>query len=467
MAKADQEDLAGRLWGLCHVLRDDGIVYHKYLSELTYLLFLKNAKQLGVEHDIPEGSRWDDLLAAAGRGMLGFYRKLLTRLGEDVVDENIRSIFSFPTTVFSHDENLEKVVAGIQAINWHDYDRDGLGVIYESLLERNATEARSGSGQYFTPRPLVNAMVSVMKPQAGETILDPAAGTGGFLIAAHRSSTSRSARHRVYQGIEIERDTFRLCLMNLYLHGMKGRVVHGDALTVDSVGLPLASLVLANPPFGVSAGGARKRRTDLPHPTANKQLAFLQYIGLAMAPGGRAAVVVPDNVLFEPGAGFQVRRDLIENYDLHTILRLPGGIFYAAGVRTNVLFFNRPEDGQPINENVWIYDLRTDMPAFTKRKSLRDSDFEDFEAVFGSSPYGRSPRSPSSRFKPVSKGEIRARDYDLDIRWAEDALEERSPDLADLVAQMDDALTDARVALSEISAIVSGIEDPDAPNVGA
>lgn len=459
MATTDQEDLAGRLWGLCHVLRDDGIVYHKYLSELTYLLFLKNAKQLGVENDIPEGCRWDDLLAAKGAGMLGFYRKLLTRLGEDVEDENLRSIFSFPTTVFSHDENLEKVIAGIQAINWHDYDRDALGLIYESLLERNATEARSGSGQYFTPRPLVNAMVQVTKPTAGETILDPAVGTGGFLIAAHRSSSSRRVLNRTYLGVEIERDTFRLCLMNLYLHGMKGRVVHGDALTADSEGLPAASLILANPPFGVSTGGARKRREDLPHPTGNKQLAFLQYIGLAMTPGGRTAVVVPDNVLFEPGVGLQVRKDLIERFDLHTILRLPVGIFYAPGVRTNVLFFNRCNADQPRSDGVWYYDLRTGMPTFTKRKALQDEDFKEFVGAYGDDPYGRSVRTPSERFKYVSKEEIRARNYDLDIRWTEVGVDESSPDLADLMAQMDDALSDARSALSEISAIVSGVED--------
>lgn len=461
MITSDREDLAGRLWNLCHVLRDDGIVYHKYLSELTYLLFLKNAKQLGAERDILEGCRWDDLLAAQGSGMLGFYRKLLTRLGEDVVDENIRSIFSFPTTVFSHDENLEKVVAGIQAIDWHNYDRDSLGLIYESLLERNSTEARSGSGQYFTPRALVNAMVRVTKPQDGETILDPSVGTGGFLIAAHRTPASRKVQKRVYQGIEIERDTFRLCLMNLYLHGMNGRVIHGDALTVDSEGLPQANLILANPPFGVSSGGARKRRTDLPHPTANKQLAFLQYIGITMAPGGRAAVVVPDNVLFDPGVGREVRRDLIETFDLHTVLRLPSGIFYAPGVQTNVLFFNRRDSEQPAIGDVWFYDLRTGMPNYTKRKTLQDGDFRDFETAFGADPYGRSPRIPTARFKQMSKEEIRVRDYDLNIRWMEDAPSEVSPDLADLMIQMDDALTDARTALSEINAIVTGVEDAD------
>lgn len=459
MAKTNQEELAGRLWNLCHVLRDDGIVYHKYLSELTYLLFLKNAKQLDVEQDIPNGCRWDDLLEARGPGMLGFYRKLLTRLGEDVSDDNIRNIFSFPTTVFSHDENLEKVIDGIQAINWHDYDRDGLGHIYESLLERNATEVRSGSGQYFTPRPLVNAMVKVMKPKTGEIILDPAVGTGGFLIAARRISKTLNAQDCIYQGIEIERDTFRLCLMNFYLNDMKGQVIHGDALTEDSLDIPEADLILANPPFGVSAGGARKRRTDLPYQTANKQLAFLQYIGLAMAPAGRAAVVVPDNVLFEPGVGVQVRRSLIEHFDLHTVLRLPVGIFYAAGVRTHVLFFNRRHADLPVSESVWFYDLRTGMPNFTKRKTLQDSDFNDFITSYGEDPYGRSPRIPGLRFKCLPKEDIRTRDYDLDVRWVEETSEENVTDLADLLTQMDDAITDAHAMLLEIDEIVSGAND--------
>lgn len=459
MAITNQEELAARLWNLCHVLRDDGIVYHKYLSELTYLLFLKNAKQLGAEKEIPKGCRWDDLLAARGVGMLGFYRKLLTRLGEDVSDEMIRDIFSFPTTVFSHDENLEKVIDGIEAINWHDCDRDGLGHIYESLLERNATEARSGSGQYFTPRALVNAMVKVMKPQSAEIILDPAVGTGGFLIAARRLSSSLNVKNCVFQGIEIERDTFRLCLMNFYLNDMKGQVIHGDALTEDSLGISSADLILANPPFGVSSGGARKRRDDLPYPTANKQLAFLQFIGLSLAPGGRAAVVVPDNVLFEPGVGLQVRRALIEQFDLHTVLRLPVGIFYAAGVRTHVLFFNSKSVGKPENDSVWFYDLRTGMPNFTKRKTLQDSDFSDFITLYGQDPYGRSPRKSGERFKCMSKAEIRERNYDLDVRLIEEETEEKISDLADLLSQMDDAIADARAMLQEISAIVSGVEE--------
>lgn len=456
MTTPDQQDLAGRLWGLCHVLRDDGIVYHKYLSELTYLLFLKNAKQLDAETDLPVGCRWDDLMSARGTGMLDFYRVMLTRLGADVVDENVRSIFSFPTTVFSHDENLQKVVNGIEAIDWHQHGRDGLGEVYESLLERNATEARSGSGQYFTPRPLVNAMVRVTKPKAGETVLDPAVGTGGFLIAAHRMATAQEAQDRQYEGVEIERDTFRLALMNLYLHGMKGKVIHGDALTTDSAELSPANLVLANPPFGSSAGGARPRREDLPYPTGNKQLAFLQCIGLEMAPGGRAAVVVPDNVLDEQGVGLQVRRDLLDEFDLHTILRLPNGIFYAPGVRTNVLFFNRLDKGQLASRDVWFYDLRTNMPSFNKRNTLADDSFDDFVDAYGSDPFGRSPRRPNGRFSRISKDDIRAREYNLDVRRLDDSQDKDIPDLADLLDQMDDALLDAQKAMSEISAIVVG-----------
>ena len=465
MTSTHQDDLAGRLWGLCHVLRDDGVVYHKYLSELTYLLFLKNAGQIGVENDIPEGCRWTDLVAARGTGMLGFYRKMLTRLGEDVADANIRAIFSFPTTVFSHDENLEKVVAGINAIDWHNHDRDSLGLIYESLLERNATEARAGSGQYFTPRPLVNAMVRLMKPGAGEIIEDPAAGTGGFLIAAHRALAAGTLPEPVYQGVEIERDTYRLCLMNLYLHGMKGQVLHGDALTEDSQELQPATLVLANPPFGVSAGGARKRRADLRYPTANKQLSFLQYIVQSLASSGRAAVVVPDNVLFEPGAGQLVRRDLVEEYDLHTVLRLPSGIFYAAGVRTNVLFFNKSPVRGEVRECIWFYDLRNGMPAFTKRKTLGNDDFNDFEEAFGNDPYGWSDRVEGPRFKRISKDEIRGRDYDLDVRPPDDSAED-FPDIADLVLQMDEALSEASSAVSEITAIVSSFGDTAAADAG-
>lgn len=454
----DQVDLAARVWALCHVLRDDGIVYHKYLSELTYLLFLKNAKQLGAEDKLPLGCRWDDLLGHRGPGMLGFYRKLLTQLGEDADDDHIRSIFSFPTTVFSHDENLEKVVLGIEAIDWHAHNRDSLGAIYESLLERNATEARSGSGQYFTPRPLVDCLIRLTQPLRGEVIQDPAVGTGGFLIAAHRHLQAQKggADTTRYEGVEIERDTFRLCLMNLYLHGMDGQLIHGDALTLDSDPLVHADLILANPPFGVSVGGARRRRADLPFPTANKQLMFLQYIGLALKPGGRAAVIVPDNVLFEPGVGKRVRQDLLDRFDLHTILRLPTGIFYAPNVKTNVLFFARRAERDTGTHATWFYDLRTAMPNFTKRRLLLRDDFAEFEGVFGPDPLGRSPRVESARFRSFSRDAIRDRDDDLHIQWMDEAPLEAEPDLADILAAMDSELRAAGQQLAQLASIIGG-----------
>lgn len=460
-------DVATRIWNLCHVLRDDGIVYHKYLSELTYLLFLKNAKELGVERELPKGCRWDDLLAHKGTGMLGFYRKLLTQLGEDVLDPNIRDIFSFPTTVFSHDENLEKVVLGIEAIEWHSELKDGLGDIYESLLERNATEARAGSGQYFTPRALVDCMVRLVRPAEGELIQDPAVGTGGFLISAHRQleGATRGKRRRGahYQGIEIERDTYRLCLMNMFLHQMSGNVVHGDALTFDSRALAPADLILANPPFGVSGGGARLRRTDLPFPTANKQLMFLQHIYLSLKPGGRAAVVVPDNVLFEPGTGKRVRQDLMERCDLHTILRLPAGIFYAPGVKTNVLFFTRVEAGSTGTRSIWFFDMRTNVLPFSKRRPLVGADFDEFMSCYGTDPFGHSQRAEAAhgRFKEFSRQEIREQDDDLNIQWMSDnRSDEEVMDASELISAMSVQLRAANLQLEELADLMATTNAP-------
>jgi type I restriction enzyme M protein len=224
-----KSNIINKLWNLCHVLRDDGIVYHKYLAELTYLLFLKIAQETGTEDLLPTGYHWSDLLVNSGQGMLGFYRKMLTTLGEDSPDQLVRQIFAFPTTVFTHDENLQKVVHSIDRIDWHVAKADGLGDLYESLLERNAAEARSGAGQYFTPRSLVDCLVRLVEPSLGEVIQDPALGTGGFLISAEHllrqkySDTDYAASPPFYQGVEIERDTYRLCLMNFFVHGMQGK----------------------------------------------------------------------------------------------------------------------------------------------------------------------------------------------------------------------------------------------------
>jgi type I restriction enzyme M protein len=416
----DSWDISNKIWSLSNILRDDGIVFHKYMSELTYLLFLKIAEQTNREKELPPECRWRVFRNHRPEGIVGLYRKMLTTLGEDAPNDTVREIFGFPTTVFTHDENLHKVIAGIDSIDWKAISGHAFGVIYESLLERNATEARSGAGQYFTPRPLVDCIVRVVTPKGGETIQDPAAGTGGFLVSAneyiskHRPQLSRRAAQ--FEGVEIERDTRRLCLMNLFLHKMNGNIIHGDALTEDIAPLSSPDLVLANPPFGTAAGGARPKRSDLPFQTPNKQLMFLQHIYRSLGHGGRAAVIVPDNVLFEAGVGRRIRQDLMKLCKLHTILRLPQGIFYAQGVNTNVLFFER---GSP-TEDVWYYDLRTNVRRFNKRNPLSHDTFAEFEEVCGSE---SSPRTRQiaqrtvERLKVYSRKDIAQREDNLDITW--------------------------------------------------
>jgi len=466
------QNISKRIWNLCHVLRDDGIVYHKYLSELTYLLFLKIAQETGREDLLPDGCRWTDLIAHADQGMLSHYRKMLTILGEDAPHKVVREIFRFPTTVFSHDENLKKVARGIDALDWHEAKTDGFGNIYESLLQRSAAEARAGAGQYFTPRPLVDLLVRLLKPKPGEVIQDPAAGTGGFLISANQYVRRKYDKAKyeksppTYQAVEIESDTYWLCLMNLFLHDMRGQVVHGDALTDDANHLLPPDVIIANPPFGSSAGGARARRSSLTHMTSNKQLLFLQHIYLALKPGGRAAVIVPDNVLYEDGAGRRVRSELLDKCDLHTILRLPAGIFYATDVKTSVLMFSRPVEGDSTTSKVWIFDLRTNVKPFRKGKALSDDDFRGFESCFGQDPLGQKGRSendPEGRFRSYSRQEIAGRDDSLDIRWldegAGDEADNRDPDeiLAIVLETLRSALSDVETVATELEAIADGV----------
>lgn len=409
------DELSRKIWSLSNVLRDDGIVFHKYMSELTYLLFLKIADQTQRNDQLPDGCRWKDLTTQPAPGLVGVYRKMLTRLGEDSDSQVVREIFGFPTTVFAHDENLHKVVQEVDRLDWSSVSHDAFGLIYESLLERNATEARAGAGQYFTPRPLVDCIVRMLAPKGGETIQDPAAGTGGFLTSAHSFILERdkqAARATRFEGVEIERDTYRLALMNLYLHRMDGVMVHGDALTDDVDKLSVPDLILANPPFGMAAGGVRPKRSDLPFQTTNKQLMFLQHIYRSLRSGGRAAVILPDNVLFEPGVGRRVRNDLLSSCDLRLILRLPQGIFYAQGVNTNVLFF---ETGRSTDE-VWFYDMRTNVRRFNKRNPLSENAFKAFEASCGPILAGAGAGS-DDRLRKLTRAEIAEREDNLDYTW--------------------------------------------------
>lgn len=439
-------DIVQKLWGLCNVLRDDGITYHQYVNELTYLLFLKMAQEIGSEDDIPGGYRWKDLVSQTVGVQFDFYRRQLVVLGT-TGDATVRTIFANPTSLLRHAESLSTLVAKIDEIDWYSVGREGLGDIYEGLLERNASEKKSGAGQYFTPRPLIDTIINLVKPSAGDLIHDPAAGTGGFLVVANDFiAKTKSGDTPTFVGVELVQDTHRLLLMNAILHGMNGEFLHGDTLSAeDAARIPPADIVLTNPPFGNKRGGALPGRRDLPYPTANKQLAFLQHIYLGLKPGGRAAVVVPDSVLYEGHAGKLVRRHLLERCDLHTILRLPDGIFYAS-VTTNVLFFTRDDRGTP---DVWIFDMRSNMPVYGKRTPLQRADFEAFEAAFGHDPHGRAPRvdeGAEGRFRRFSRDEIERLDFDLSSSWLRDdrhGAKEALTDIEDTILRLRQLLESA------------------------
>jgi type I restriction enzyme M protein len=413
-------DIVAKLWNLCNVLKDDGVTYHQYVSELTYLLFLKMAKETGREEGIPAEWRWDVLETLQGLSQFDHYRELLLKLGSpsqaieepeekeqeaSPVSPIVTEIYANASTFIKKPVTLKKLVDEIDKIDWYSARQEGLGDLYEGLLQKNAEEKKSGAGQYFTPRPLIDAMVAVMQPQLGDVIQDPAAGTGGFLIAAQRwirdhqdpslldEKQQKQFYERTFYGMEHVQDTHRLALMNLMLHGLESRpeqcgIWYGDTLSGDGQGLPPASLILTNPPFGTKKGGGLPSRTDFTFPTSNKQFCFLQHIYRALKPGGRAAVVLPDNVLFEGNVGKQIREDLMHKCNLHTILRLPTGIFYAQGVKTNLLFFTRGASDRGNTEVVWVYDLRANMPAFGKRTPLTREHFVAFEEAYGADPLG-------------------------------------------------------------------------------
>ncbi len=361
-------DIVQKLWNLCDVLRDDGINYSDYVTELVLLLFIKMEYEqvqynADFEHKLPAGKRWPDLAGLSGMNLLNDYKRMLLELGQSS-DPLIAAIYADAQTRLKEPKHLEQLIKALDGIDWFSAREDGLGDLYEGLLEKNASETKSGAGQYFTPRPLIDSIIRCIQPQPGETIQDPAAGTAGFLIAAHSyikahtddladldAQARQFQRTRAYVGVELVPGTRRLALMNCLLHGMEGDaegVVHqGNALGETGAALPKADIILSNPPFGTAKGGAASITRTFTYSTSNKQLAFLQHIYNGLKPGGRAAVVLPDNVLFEAGVGTEVRRDLMDKCDLHTILRLPTGIFYAQGVKTNVLFFQKGTEENP------------------------------------------------------------------------------------------------------------------------
>lgn len=471
-------DIVQKLWNLCNVLKDDGVTYHQYVTELTYLLFLKMAKETGKEDQIPKGHRWDDLEQKAAPDRLEHYKITLIHLGTHG-STLVREIFGNASSFIKKPATLSTLVAEIDKLDWYSAKTEGLGDLYEGLLEKNANEKKSGAGQYFTPRKLIDSMVALMKPTLDDVIQDPAAGTGGFLIAANHyirehenpdswtEAQQRKYRRGTFYGMEHVQDTHRLALMNLMLHGLESDpngagIRYGDTLSHEGEALPKATLMVTNPPFGTKKGGGLPTRTDFTFPTSNKQFCFLQHIYRGLAPGGRAAVVLPDNVLFEGNVGKQIRTDLMDKCNLHTILRLPTGIFYAQGVKTNVLFFTRGEKDKGNTKEVWVYDLRANMPQFGKRTLLTSEHFAAFESGFGIDPQGsekslakRKDTGEEGRFRKFTREWIRERGESLDIAWLKDDNDGGTDELPEPAVLAREAMTELEGAFEELRAILA------------
>jgi len=443
-----------RVWNYCSVLRDDGVSYGDYVEQLTYLLFLKmadeQARHLKKPSVIPEGYDWQSLIQKEGDALEVHYRHILETLGKS--SGLLGVIFRKSQNKIQDPAKLKKLIELINAEVWVGLGVDVKSEIYEGLLEKNAQDIKSGAGQYFTPRPLIKAIVEVMRPAPGMTICDPACGTGGFFIAAHEyisnhykldKEQKKFLKEKTFRGWEIVDSAARLCVMNMYLHGIGGEespVYVADSLLSEPS--EHFDMVLTNPPFGkkssitiVNGEGKADReslvyeRQDFWATTSNKQLNFLQHVKSLLKINGRAAIVVPDNVLFEGGAGETIRRKLLHECDVHTLLRLPTGIFYAQGVKANVLFFDRkPASERPWTEKLWIYDLRTNKHFTLKEKPLRYEDLQDFITCYN--PENRFNRQETERFRAFTYDELIQRDKaNLDIFWLKDESLEDSENL--------------------------------------
>jgi type I restriction enzyme M protein len=484
-----QNGLVQRLWNYCNVLRDDGLSYGDYLEQLTYLLFLKMADEqvrlgLADEPVVPEGLDWPSLMALDGDDLEVHYRHVLTELGRR--PGMLGVVFRKAQNRIQDPAKLRRLVADlIDRETWLTLDADVKGDAYEGLLEKNAEDVKSGAGQYFTPRALIRGIVAVMRPRPGMTICDPACGTGGFLLAAHEWIThnndyldpdqKRHLRFDALRGWEIVDNTARLCVMNLLLHGIGDETADSPIAVEDALAgtSERFAMVLTNPPFGRKSsfsivneeGGAEREsleilRDDFWASTSNKQLNFLQHVYTLLEIPGSAAIVVPDNVLFEGGAGETVRRKLLATCDVHTLLRLPTGVFYAQGVKANVLFFDRkPASETPWTRELWVYDLRTNMHFTLKQNPLRDEHLRDFVAAYR--PEDRSARAESERFRRFAYDDLVQRDKaSLDLIWLRDESLEDMENLPppDVIAQ--EIVEDLEAALAEFSAIARSLAPP-------
>ncbi|MEA2014689.1 MAG: N-6 DNA methylase [Thermodesulfobacteriota bacterium] len=463
------QEIVQKLWNLCDVLRDDGITYHQYVTELTYILFLKMAKETEAEKNIPEGYRWDDLLDKKGVDLKRFYKKLLSYLGEES-EGRIKEIYANAGTNIDEPRNLEKIIRSIDGLDWYSAKHEGLGDLYEGLLEKNANEKKSGAGQYFTPRPLINVMVRLIKPQPGERCGDPACGTFGFMIAADsyikgktdelfdlKEAQQKFQRREAFSGMELVQDAYRLTLMNAMLHDIEGKIMLGDTLSNAGKAFRDYNVILTNPPFGTKKGGERPTRDDLTFPSSNKQLNFLQVIYRSLRPNGksRAAVVLPDNVLFQDGDGQKVRADLMEKCNLHTILRLPTGIFYAQGVKTNVLFFTRGTTEKGNTKEVFFYDLRTNIQSLGKTHPLTESHFKEFEDTFNAT---KKEKLKLERWNEFSRKEIKGKGDSLDLGLIKDDSIISQEDLPNPVESADEAIAKLEQASDLLAMVIKELQ---------
>jgi type I restriction enzyme M protein len=481
-----------RLWNYCNVLRDDGMSYGDYLEQLTYLLFLKmddeRVRELGQASALPPEYNWASLVHRDGAGLETHYRELLVELGRG--SGLIPVIFRKAQNKIQDPAKLRRLITLIEGETWLGLDIDVKAEIYEGLLEKNAQDVKTGAGQYFTPRPLIQAMVDAMRPAPGQTLADPACGTGGFLLAAYDyinqhyrldRDQRRHLTHEALHGWEIVDSAARLCVMNLYLHGIGTDATDSPIRVEDSLaGDPgrRFDMVLTNPPFGkkssvtyITDTGETKResqtvvRDDFWTSTSNKQLNFVQHIKTILDMNGKAAVVVPDNVLFEGGAGEIIRRKLLHECDVHTLLRLPTGIFYAQGVKANVLFFDRkPASPTPWTRELWVYDFRTNQNFTLKQNPLARERLDEFVACFN--PENRHQRTatwsednPEGRWRCFTYDELVARDkVSLDIFWLRDESLEDTANLPDPDVLALEIVEDLEAALEQFREIAEDLE---------
>ena len=500
MSNDNSASIVSKVWNYAHVLKNAGVGYGDYVEQITYLLFLKLADEmteLGFDNPIPAKFGWAVLSSKSGDNLEVHYRHTLETLGKQPGLVGI--IFRKAQNKISNPSDLQRVIKMIGDEDWSGMDVDIKGAIYEGLLEKTASSSDKGAGQYFTPRPLIRAIVDVMAPKPGQVIGDPACGTGGFLLAAHdfisqHNKLDKAARKHLKTealwGTDIVPGVVSLCAMNMYLHGI-GKVAEASSLSsgkdqrqdasatvdrADALAQPSGrkfDMILANPPFGkkggytivgddgkISTEKQEYERDEFWATTANKQLNFLQHIVSELKVGGTAAVVLPDNVLFEGGAGETIRRELLKRCNVHTLLRLPTGIFYAQGVKANVLFFERKEASEkPWTKDLWIYDLRTNQHFTLKTNPLKESDLEDFVKCY----IGKNQRrDATATFKKFTYAEIVARDKaNLDILWLKDDSLEDSDNLPAPALLASEIVESLEAALAEFRAVEEALAVED------